>query len=174
MSARESLSRLVATRGKGGSIEAITQASQHFGADNTLVPSGFISTGEKLDSAKAVVLYGGFISNKYGVAPKDVFSMRDVISKKYADLNGLLDLAKDEFLPALEELEAELVVEVAEKAALESQLGLDAERFVKSASVAIDKVVIVRSPKVRYELEQLAKRIENLLEYQKVSELMSA
>jgi hypothetical protein len=165
MSARENLSALLATRGKGGSIESISQAGKHFTADSSLTPSDFISV-EKLDSSKAITLIGGYAVSRYGIEPKDAYSMRNAFAKKYAEVLPLFELDKADFISAIAEIEGEIATFEAQKASLEASLGSDAERYIKSAQQAVDKVVDANiSPKVRHDLLTLAKSIEQKLAY---------
>jgi hypothetical protein len=174
MSARESLSALLATRGKGGSVESIKQASKHFSADKTLVPSNFYQSGEKLDSAKALVLFGGFISYKYGVDPEKVYSMRDVISKKYDVIDTILDYDKDEFITQINQMETKIAADVAIAQAERTKFGLDAEASIAQARKALDKVTILKTPKARQELEDLIASAQAKLEFILLSEKVSA
>jgi hypothetical protein len=165
MSARENLSALLATRGKGGSLESITQAGKHYSADKTLTPSDFISA-EKLDASKAITLLGGFVVSKYGIAPKDAYSMRNVFAKEYRQVLPLFELDKAVFISSIDEIEGEIATREANKASLDASLGTDAERLIKNAQSAIDKVVDASvSPKVRHDLLTLAKSIESKLAY---------
>jgi len=173
MSARESLSALLATRGKGGSIESITQASKHFSADKTLVPSNFI-TAEKLDSAKALVLFGGFISYKYGVDAKDVYALRNVIAKKYEVINNILDYEKDEFISELNELKASLDRDIAVQTAEKDKYGITDEQNLSAAFKTASKVTFIKTPKARQEALDLIAHLETLVAYRSVGEKVSA
>lgn len=165
VSARENLSALLATRGKGGSIESISQASKHFSADKSLTPSDFISV-EKLDSSKAITLFGGYAVSMYGIDPKDAYSMRNVFAKRGDEVIDLFSLDKADFISTIADIEGEIAIAEAEKATLHSALGLDAERYIKTACQSIDKVVDANvSPLVRHNLEQLVKTIQNKLAY---------
>jgi hypothetical protein len=174
MSARESLSALLATRGKGGSVESIKQASKHFSADKTLVPSNFYQSGEKLDSAKALVLFGGFISYRYGTTPENVYAMRDVIAKKYEVIESILDYDKDDFFTQINALESDIATQVAFTQAEKSKYGLDSEANIASANKSLSKVTMVKTPKARQELEDLIASAQRLLSFQLVSEKVSA
>lgn len=165
MSARENLSNLLKTRGKGGSVESITQAGKHFTDDVSLRPSDFI-TAEKLDSSKAITLLGGYAVSKYKMEAKDAYSMRNAFAKKYAQVLPLFELNKADFISSIGEIEAEIATFEAQKASLESSLGTDAERYIKTAQQAVDKIVDASvSPKVRHDLLTLAKSIEQKLAY---------
>lgn len=165
MSARENLSNLLKTRGKGGSVESITQAGKHFTDDVSLRPSNFI-TAEKLDSSKAITLLGGYAVSKYKMEAKDAYSMRNAFAKKYAQVLPLFELNKADFISSMGEIEAEIATFEAQKASLESSLGTDAERYIKTAQQAVDKIVDASvSPKVRHDLLTLAKSIEQKLAY---------
>ena len=165
MSARENLSNLLKTRGKGGSVESITQAGKHFTDDVSLRPSDFI-TAEKLDSSKAITLLGGYAVSKYKMEAKDAYSMRNAFAKKYAQVLPLFELNKADFISSMGEIEAEIATFEAQKASLESSLGTDAERYIKTAQQAVDKIVDASvSPKVRHDLLTLAKSIEQKLAY---------
>lgn len=174
MSARENLSALLATRGKGGSVESIKQASKHFSADKTLVPSNFYQSGEKLDSAKALVLFGGFISYRYGTTPENVYAMRDVIAKKYDVIESILDYDKDDFFTQINALESDIATQVAFAQAEKAKFGLDAEANIATAIKSLQKVSMVKTPKARQELEDLIASAQRLLSFQLVQEKVSA
>lgn len=165
MSARENLSALLATRGKGGSVESISQAGKHFTADKTLSPSDFI-TMEKLEASKAITLLGGFAVSTYGFTPEVAYSMRNVLAKESGKVVGLFDLDQADFIASIKEIEQEIATSEAEKASLALAHGTDAERYIKNAQAQIDKVVDASvSPKVRHDLLTLAKSIEKKLAY---------
>jgi hypothetical protein len=165
MSARENLSALLATRGKGGSLESITQAGSHFSKDKTLTPSDFISA-EKLDASKAITLLGGYVVSQYGIAPKDAYAMRNVFAKEYRQVLPLFELDKAAFISSIDEIEGEIAKTEADKASLSASLGTDAERYIKNAQSAIDKVVDANiSPKVRHDLLTLIASAQRKLEY---------
>lgn len=168
MSAKENLSALLATRGKGGSIESISQAATHFSSDKSLSPSDFIS-GEKLEAAKATTLFGGYITSRYGIEPKVSFSMRDVLGSKQADIIDLFECdTKESFLEGFKSLEAERNGEVKAQASLRQTLGIEEEDAIKAARKQIDKIARFNSPKARYEAQQLVATLNSLLEYQVV------
>lgn len=164
MSARENLSALLATRGKGGSVESISQAGKHFSADKTLSPSDFIV--DKLEASKAITLLGGFAVSTYGFTPEVAYSMRNVLAKESGKVVGLFDLDQADFIASIKEIEQEIATSEAEKASLALAHGTDAERYIKNAQAQIDKVVDASvSPKVRHDLLTLAKSIEKKLAY---------
>ena len=173
MSARESISALLATRGKGGSTESITQASKHFSADKTLVPSNFI-TADKLDSAKALTLFGGFISYKYGIDAKAVYALRETISKKYEVINTILDYDKDDFLAELNGLKASMDAKTAIDTAEKDKFGITDEQNLKAAFKVASKVTFIKTPKARQEAIDLIAHLETLVAYKPVEELISA
>jgi len=173
MSARESISALLATRGKGGSVESITQASKHFSADKTLVPSNFI-TADKLDSAKALVLFGGFISYKYGIDAKAVYALRETISKKYEVINTILDYDKDDFLAELNGLKASMDAKTAIDTAEKDKFGITDEQNLKAAFKVASKVTYIKTPKARQEALDLIAHLQTLVAYKPVEELISA
>jgi len=165
MSARENLSSLLATRGKGGSVESISQAGKHFNNDKTLTPSDFI-TVEKLDASKAITLLGGFAVSTYGFTPEVAYSMRNVFAKEYGKVLGLFDLTQPDFIASIKEIEQEIAQAEAKKASLEISLGTDAERYIKNATSQIEKVIDGSvSPKVRHDLLTLQAIIEKKLAY---------
>jgi hypothetical protein len=165
MSARENLSALLATRGKGGSLESISQAGKHFSADKTLSPSDFI-TMEKLEASKAITLLGGYAVSRYGITPEVAYSMRNVIGKESGKVAGLFDLNQADFIASIKEIEQEIATAEADKASLAIAHGTDAERYIKNAQAQIDKVIDANvSPKVRHDLLTLAKSIESKLAY---------
>lgn len=171
MSARENLSSLLATRGKGGSIESISQAGSHFNTDKTLTPSDFI-TVDKLDASKAITLLGGFAVSTYGIAPKAAYSMRNAFAKKYAQVVNLYDLSKEDFISAIEEIDVEIAQEVLAKTDFAISMGTEQERLIKNAQSAIDKVVDANvSPKVKHDLLTLARTIEQKLAYAPVQKV---
>ena len=171
MSARENLSALLATRGKGGSIESISQAGAHFSNDKTLTPSDFI-TVEKLDASKAITLLGGFAVSTYGLDPKVAYSMRNAFAKKYAQVVGLYDLNQADFISAISEIDAEIATEASNKANFAISMGTEQERLIKNAQAAIDKVVDANvSPKVKHDLLTLARTIEQKLAYAPVQKV---
>jgi hypothetical protein len=175
MSAKENLSALLATRGKGGSIESISQAATHFSADKSLTPSDFITGSEKLEAAKATTLLGGYITSRYGIEPKVVFSMRDVIGSKQAEVISLFEFdEKEDFLGEFSDLEAVRKGEVLAQATLRSQLGIEEEDAIKAARKQVDKIARFNSPKARYEAQQLVATLNSLLEYQVVGVKVSA
>ena len=167
MSNREALSSLLATRGKGGSIEAISQASGIYAGDSTLHPADFTMVVGS-DVAKALVALGGYISLNFGIAPKDVFAMRVTLARKYEDICGILDLPKEDFIPALTELESEVITATVNKAVLEHELGIDNARYVDGAVKSINKIMTgsTLSPVTRHNLGELAKHIQSILEYE--------
>lgn len=163
VSARENLSALLATRGKGGSVESITQAGKHFTADSSLTPSDFI-TAEKLEASKAITLLGGFAVATYGLEPKVAYSMRNAFAKRYAQVIDLFNNDKQEFISAIAEIDAEIAQAEAQKASLEISLGTDAERYIKNAQAQIDKIIDGSvSPKVVHDLLTLKNTIESKL-----------
>jgi hypothetical protein len=171
MSARENLSSLLATRGKGGSIESISQAGKHFNSDKTLTPSDFI-TVEKLDASKAITLLGGFAVSTYGLEPKVAYSMRNAFAKKYAQVVNLYDLSQSDFISAIGEIDAEIAQEVLTKTNFEISMGTEQERLIKNAQAAIDKVIDANvSPKVKHDLLTLARTIEQKLAYAPVQQV---
>jgi hypothetical protein len=171
MSARENLSSLLATRGKGGSIESISQAGKHFNSDKTLTPSDFI-TVDKLDASKAITLLGGFAVSTYGLEPKVAYSMRNAFAKKYAQVVNLYDLSQTDFISAIQEIDAEIAEEVAIKTNHAIEMGTEQERLIKNAQSAIDKVVDANvSPKVKHDLLTLARTIEQKLAYAPIKEV---
>jgi hypothetical protein len=164
MSARENLSALLATRGKGGSMESISQASKHFSADKTLSPSDFIV--DKLEASKAITLLGGFAVSTYGFTPEVAYSMRNVFAKEYGKVLGLFDLTQPDFIGSIKEIEQEIAQAEAQKASLAISLGTDAERYIKNATSQIEKVIDSSvSPKVRHDLLTLQAIIEKKLAY---------
>ena len=164
MSARENLSALLATRGKGGSVESISQAGKHFSADKTLSPSDFIV--DKLEASKAITLLGGFAVSTYGLEPQVAYSMRNVFAKEYGKVLGLFDLTQPDFIASIKEIEQEIAQSEAQKASLEISLGTDAERYIKNATSQIEKVIDGSvSPKVRHDLLTLQSMIEKKLAY---------
>jgi hypothetical protein len=164
MSARENLSALLATRGKGGSVESISQAGKHFSADKTLSPSDFIV--DKLEASKAITLLGGFAVSTYGLEPQVAYSMRNVFAKEYGKVLGLFDLTQPDFIASIKEIEQEIAKDVAKQAALDISLGTDAERYIKNATSQIEKVIDGSvSPKVRHDLLTLQSMIEKKLAY---------
>jgi len=164
MSARENLSALLATRGKGGSMESISQAGKHFSADKTLSPSDFIV--DKLEASKAITLLGGFAVSTYGLEPQVAYSMRNVFAKEYGKVVGLFDLTQPDFIASIKEIEQEIAQSEAQKASLEISLGTDAERYIKNATSQIEKVIDGSvSPKVRHDLLTLQSMIEKKLAY---------
>jgi hypothetical protein len=164
MSARENLSALLATRGKGGSMESISQAGKHFSADKTLSPSDFIV--DKLEASKAITLLGGFAVSTYGFTPEVAYSMRNVFAKEYGKVLGLFDLTQPDFIASIKEIEQEIAQSEAQKASLAIAHGTDAERYIKNAQAQIDKVIDGSvSPKVRHDLLTLANSIEKKLAY---------
>jgi hypothetical protein len=171
MSARENLSSLLATRGKGGSIESISQAGKHFNSDKTLTPSDFI-TVEKLDASKAITLLGGFAVSTYGLEPKVAYSMRNAFAKKYAQVIGLYDLSQTDFISAIQEIDAEIANDLAIQVNHNLAMGTEQERLIKNAQAAIDKVIDANvSPKVKHDLLTLARTIEQKLAYAPVQKV---
>jgi hypothetical protein len=164
MSARENLSALLATRGKGGSLESISQAGKHFSADKTLSPSDFIV--DKLEASKAITLLGGFAVSTYGFTPEVAYSMRNVFAKESGKVLGLFDLTQTDFIGSIKEIEQEIAQAEAHKASLAISLGTDAERYIKNATSQIEKVIDGSvSPKVRHDLLTLQAMIEKKLAY---------
>ncbi len=163
MSARENLSALLATRGKGGSVETIAQAGKHFSADKTLTPSDFISV-EKLEASKAITLLGGYAVSTYGLEPKVAYSMRNAFAKRYVDVIDLFDLNQADFISGIGKIDAEIAEAEAQKASLAISLGTDAERYIKNAQAQIDKIIDGSvSPKVVHDLLTLKNTIEQKL-----------
>jgi hypothetical protein len=164
MSARENLSALLATRGKGGSLESISQAGKHFSADKTLTPSDFIV--DKLEASKAITLLGGYAVSTYGLTPEVAYSMRNVFAKESGKVVGLFDLTQSEFIGSIKEIESEIATSEAQKASLAISLGVDAERYIKNATAQIEKVLDGNiSPKVRHDLLTLIALAQSKVEY---------
>lgn len=171
MSARENLSSLLATRGKGGSIESISQAGSHFNSDKTLTPSDFI-TADKLDASKAITLLGGFAVSTYGFEPKVAYSMRNAFAKEYGKVIDLFDLSKPDFISAIDEINKEIALEVARKTNHAIEMGTEQERLIKNAQAAIDRVIDANvSPKVKHDLLTLARTIEQKLAFAPIKEV---
>jgi len=171
MSSRENLSALLATRGKGGSLESISQAGKHFSNDKSLTPSDFI-TVDKLDASKAITLLGGFAVSTYGLDPKVAYSMRNAFAKKYAQVVNLYDLPQADFISAISEIDAEIATEASNKANFAISMGTEQERLIKNAQSAIDKLVDANvSPKVKHDLLTLARTIEQKLAYAPVQKV---
>ncbi len=164
---REALSALLATRGKGGSIEAISQSAGIYASDSQIHPEDFTMVVGS-DVAKALVALGGYISLNFGIAPKDVFAMRVTLARKYEDICGILDLPKEDFIPALSELESEVISATVNKAVLEHELGIDNARYVDGAVKSINKIMTgsTLSPVTRHNLAELVKAINGILEYE--------
>lgn len=164
MSARENLSALLATRGKGGSLESISQAGKHFSADKTLTPSDFIV--DKLEASKAITLLGGYAVSTYGFTPEVAYSMRNVFAKESGKVVGLFDLTQPEFIGSIKEIESEIATREAQKVSLDNALGVDAERYIKNATSQIEKVIDGNiSPKVRHDLLTLIALAQSKVEY---------
>jgi hypothetical protein len=164
MSARENLSALLATRGKGGSLESISQAGKHFSADKTLTPSDFIV--DKLEASKAITLLGGYAVSTFGFTPEVAYSMRNVFAKESGKVLGLFDLTQPEFIGSIKEIESEIATREAQKVSLDNALGVDAERYIKNATSQIEKVIDGNiSPKVRHDLLTLIALAQSKVEY---------
>jgi hypothetical protein len=165
---------LLSTRGKGGSLESISQAGKHFNSDKTLTPSDFI-TVEKLDASKAITLLGGYAVSKFGFEPKTAYSMKEAFAKKYVQVVDLFDLPKADFISAIGEIDAEIAKETLDKANFANSMGTEQERLIKNAQNAIDKIVDANvSPKVRHDLLTLIQTAQNKLAYapiQKVAQV---
>jgi len=175
MSSKEQLSALLATRGKGGSLESIAQAGKHFSNDTTLRPTDFITGSEKLDGSKAITLLGGYAVSAYGLEPKVVYSMRNAIAKQYQDVLDLFDYSKDEFIAGIAKIEQDIATKAAEKASLDASLGEDAQRFIKNAQAQIEKVIDGNvSPRVRHDLLTLQATITKKLETKTLKVAQSA
>ena len=171
MSARENLSSLLATRGKGGSLESISQAGSHFNSDKTLTPSDFI-TADKLDASKAITLLGGFAVSTYGLEPKVAYTMRNAFAKESGKVIDLFDLSKPDFISAIDEINKEIALEVARKTNHAIEMGTEQERLIKNAQAAIDRVIDANvSPKVKHDLLTLARTIEQKLAFAPIKEV---
>lgn len=171
MSARETMSQLLATRGKGGSVESISQAGSHFNNDKSLTPSDFI-TVDKLDASKAITLLGGYAVSTYGLEPKVAYTMRNAFAKKTSQVVGLYDLTKEDFISAISEIDAEIALEVANQTVHAIEMGTEQERLIKNAQAAIDKVIDANvSPKVKHDLLTLARTIEQKLAFAPIREV---
>lgn len=165
MSARDNLSALLATRGKGGSLESISQAGKHFKADSTLTPSDFIS-GEKLDASKATTLLGGYAVARYNMEDKTAYSMRNVFAAKWREVVNLFDLSRQDFISSINELEAEIAQAISDKENLAASLGTDAEGYIKTATSSVMKIKDGNiSPKVRHDLLTLIALAQSKVEY---------
>lgn len=166
MSAKQAISALLATRGKGGSIESISQAGSHFKADKMLAPSDFITGSDKLEASKATTLLGGYAVAIYGFEPKDAFTMRNAFAKRTNEVIDLFDGSKELFISGINKIEADLAKVALDKSNLELALGTDAERYAKTATQAIEKVSDANvSPKVRHDLLTLRNLIDSKLAY---------
>ena len=116
MSAKEQLSALLATRqaGEAGSVASIQQASEHFAADSTLIPSSYGEMSKKNRNV-AITNYGGFITHKFGIQPSAVYALGDVIAAKSVD-QGLgyasVSIYVDFFLFFVEMLQSNFVLAV--------------------------------------------------------------
>ena len=144
MSAKEQLSALLATRqaGEAGSVASIQQASEHFAADSTLIPSSYGELSKKNRNV-AITNYGGFITHKFGIQPSAVYALGDVIAAKHTSLDGKWDMDKDAFIGVLNSIKAEYDYEVAEATAKSSALGKDGEKKAKTLVANTDALVSV-------------------------------
>jgi hypothetical protein len=173
MSARENLSSLLATRGKGGSVESISQAGKHFNNDKTLTPSDFI-TVEKLDASKAITLLGGFAVSTYGLEPKVAYSMRNAFAKKYGQVIDLFNLTKPDFISAISEIDAEIAKDLADAKSVEISKGRVDVRSTENAIKNIEAILNADHPEVAYNLQVIAKLVNDKLSYaplQKVAQV---
>jgi len=145
----------------------MTDARTEYASDDEIRPSDFIVDG-KMESTKAVIYYGGFISYKYDISPESVVkNLSTLISNKWAQIDPLLVLDKVEFDAAIASLEADLSAENADTSALNSLLGKTNEKFVMTAKSALAKVVFgsVVSPIARLELGTIVRHAQALLDY---------
>jgi hypothetical protein len=170
MSARENLSTLLATRGKGGSVESISQAGKHFSNDKDLTPSDFI-TVEKLDASKAITLLGGYAVSTYGLEPKVAYSMRNAFAKKYAQVVDLFNLTKSDFISAIQEIDVEIASAKATEANLEISLGRTDVRSSQNAIKSIEAILNADHPEVAHNLQIIAKMVNDKLAYAPLKEV---
>jgi hypothetical protein len=164
MSTRENLSALLATRGKGGSVESISQAGKHFSNDKTLTPSDFI-TVDKLDASKAITLIGGYAVKTYGIEPKVAYSMRNAFAKKYAQVLPLFELDKAGFISAIEEIDVEIANEANASKSLEISLGKVDVRSTEQAIKALEAIINSTHPEVAHNLQIIAKLANDKLAF---------
>lgn len=148
MSAKEQLNALLATRvsGQAGSVASIQQASEHFAADSTLVPSSWGELSKKNRNV-AITNYGGFISYKYGIDASSVYAMSDFIAARHTSLDGKWDLSKQDFIGVLNTLKADYDLDVANEAAKQSALGKDgvvkSKTLIKDADALVSVAVVL-------------------------------
>lgn len=144
MSAKEQLNALLATRqaGEAGSVASIQQASEHFAADSTLLPSSFGEMSKKNRNV-AITNYGGYITYKFGIQPSAVYALGDVLATKHTSLDGKWDLDKDAFIGVLNSIKADYDYEVAEEARKNSALGKDGVKKAKTLVAQTDALVSV-------------------------------
>jgi len=165
MSARQSISDLLSTRGSGGTLASINLAGQFFKSDTTLTPSDFIS-GEKLDASKATTLFGGYAVARYNMEDKTAYSMRNVFAAKWREVINLFDLSLQDFVSSISEIEAEMAEKKLNDTNLKESLGTDAEGYIKTATSSIMKIKDGNvSPKVRHDLLTLIALAQSKVEY---------
>ena len=173
MSARETMSALLATRGKGGSIESISQAGKHFNNDKTLTPSDFI-TVDKLDASKAITLLGGYAVKTYGLDPKDAYAMRGAFAKKYVQVVNLFDLPKADFISAIDEIKVEIANDVKDKQDLAISIGKVDVQASALAIKSLGEILNAQHPEVAYNLEVIAKMVNDLRSFTTVQKVTQA
>lgn len=164
---------LLATRGKGGTLESIKQMSAIFSEDSSLTPASFTI---ELDTPKAVTLYGGFISYKYDITPEVAYSMRLVIGEYKRGLDDHLADTTAEFMENFAVLESAYNSGVSAKIAQDQFLGKDTTRAVKALESNISTLLpnsyISRENKAK--LEAVYARLGSILSGAKVEVLQNA
>jgi hypothetical protein len=167
------MSALLATRGKGGSVESISQAGKHFSNDKTLTPSDFI-TVDKLDASKAITLLGGYAVSTYGFEPKVAYSMKEAFAKKYVQVVDLFDLSKTDFISAIDEIKAGIAADVKDKQDLAISIGKVDVQASANAIKNIEAILNAQHPEVAYNLQIIAKLVNDKIAYaplQKVAQV---
>ena len=159
----ESLDSFLSTRGVGGTVGAIKWVAEWFSKNPNANLHSFTS---KLDSGKAVSLYGGYISNKFSIEADTVYTMRTVIGAKYADLDtAVLSDSKEDFLSEFDSVERAFNVEKDRDTSLARLIGKDTERAVDSIVRNSKKITTQShiSRETRLELESALAHLQAIL-----------
>jgi hypothetical protein len=159
----ESLDSFLSTRGVGGTVGAIEWVAGWFSKNPNATLHSYTS---KLDSGKAVSLYGGYISNKFGIEANTVYTMRTVIGAKYADLDAaVLSDSKEDFLDEFDAIERDFNAERDRTKSLAELIGKDTAKAVDSIVRASKKITPKShiSRETRVELEAVLSHLQAIL-----------
>ena len=164
MSARNGLTALTAVlaSGKTGYIEGIKQASAHYKADASIMPSEFAELNRK----QTVVHYGGYLSaHKVGLSAEYIYGFADAIAE-YADkidLSADTEALRVQLTSLSDEYDAKVKAEADKSLALGDtgeSLSRSILRRVKELAIAME---VTTTPKMVDAIQVAIKELEDLL-----------